>query len=311
MTTPPTKPTQNYIPQWPAKPCRTQHYVQKHMQQEHCSQKCKAVLTAHLNDTIFFLRILATSLFSLSFFISGCTAPDNTILINIPFQLNTEVTGLKDLRFYLHDIRLINKQGVEIPLELEQNEHTQYHNIALIDLRPNATSLQKSLHGQIPAGEYQSITFNLGLPFGLNHANPLKAPAPLNLGELFWTWQLGYKFLRLDIQTTKTAWSLHLGSNGCHSPSALRPPLNTCEQPNLAQITLKNFNPNYDHIAFNLNYLLTGPDNSPEENCMGNYHNKPYCRHILQQLGLNADTGQCENYCANQTVFTITKPPTP
>lgn len=252
-----------------------------------------------------------TSLLCLNFFISGCTVPNNTILINIAFQLNTEATGLKDLRFYLHGIHMINKQGVEIPLELEQNKYTQYHDIALIDLRPNATPLQKSLRGQIPAGEYQGITFKLGLPFALNHTNPLKAPAPLNLGELFWTWQLGYKFLRLDMQTTKTAWSLHLGSNGCHSPSALRPPLNTCEQPNLAQITLKDFNPDYNHIFFNLNHLLTGPDNTPEEDCMGNYHNKPYCRHILQQLGLNADTGQCENHCANQTVFTITKTPAP
>ncbi len=56
-----------------------------------------------------------------------------------------------------------------------------------------------------------------------NHANPAAALAPLNVGSMFWTWQLGYKFLRLDVRrqdSDTSAWSLHLGSEGCQSNAA-------------------------------------------------------------------------------------------
>ena len=36
------------------------------------------------------------------------------------------------------------------------------------------------------------------MPWQLNHQNPLTASSPLNISEMFWSWQLGHKFLRFD-----------------------------------------------------------------------------------------------------------------
>lgn len=230
--------------------------------------------------------------------------------INITFELhnaqNPQQNTVQTLRFYLHNISLINQKGTAIPVELEQHEPHQYHNVALLTLTPNAQSRQATVRGYIPKGLYQDIHFTLGLPFALNHANPLKAPSPLNLGELFWSWQLGYKFLRLDMTTIHGPWSLHLGSTGCHSPSPLRPPANACEQPNLVHIRLKNFNPTHDTIRFNLDRLLEESENNAQENCTGNFRNSGYCRHTLQHFGLDADNGLCLYNCDNQDVFQIT-----
>ena len=103
---------------------------------------------------------------------------------------------------------------------------------------------------------YQALEFDLGVPFERNHANPLTAPPPLNAASMFWTWQTGYKFLRLDLGTD---WSFHLGSTGCVSESAVRPP-EACRQPNRATIRLPAAAAFDGVVAVDLDGLLAGID---------------------------------------------------
>ena len=72
---------------------------------------------------------------------------------------------------------------------------------------------------EIPAGEYQSLRFLVGLNTNLNHADVAKFPAghPLNptVNDLHWSWQGGYIFLALEGLWRNAAgaldgWAYHL-----------------------------------------------------------------------------------------------------
>ena len=45
-----------------------------------------------------------------------------------------------------------------------------------------------------------SLSFNIGVPFAINHQNPLLQESPLNDSSMFWAWRNGYKFVRWDMQ---------------------------------------------------------------------------------------------------------------
>jgi len=76
------------------------------------------------------------------------------------------------------------------------------------------------------------IRFDLGLPFAINHLNPLTQESPLNIPTMFWGWQKGHKFLRLEMETNNDNWLFHLGSVGCKAASPLRAPKQECLYPN-------------------------------------------------------------------------------
>ena len=55
--------------------------------------------------------------------------------------------------------------------------------------------------GSVPEGQYMGLLFDIGLPFDQNHGDPTLAASPLNLTEMFWSWQAGYKFIKIDLST--------------------------------------------------------------------------------------------------------------
>ncbi len=132
-----------------------------------------------------------------------------------------------------------------------------------------------------------SLKFTLGVPFSLNHLLPLTQPPPLNDSSMFWSWQNGHKFLRLDISSPK-AWSFHLGSTGCQSESAMRAPTQPCSNTNLLSVSLDNYQVDKP-IIFNLSRLLAGVDILSDNHCMSQPERQS-CKQILTNL-------------ATQTVF--------
>ena len=113
-----------------------------------------------------------------------------------------------DFRFYVSDVALINEDGNAVPLELEQDGKWQYQNTALLDFEDgtnacdNGTAeMNTTVVGTVPEGDYQSIQFTMGVPEELNHEDAAIAPSPLNLTSMWWNWQGGYKFLRVDMET--------------------------------------------------------------------------------------------------------------
>lgn len=56
--------------------------------------------------------------------------------------------------------------------------------------------------GNVNPGTYANLSFNVGLDATTNHADPITAPAPLNVMDMHWNWNTsaGYKFIKLEGQ---------------------------------------------------------------------------------------------------------------
>ena len=126
----------------------------------------------------------------------------------------------KDFRFYVSNVALIDENGEAVPLELEQDGKWQYQNTVLLDFEDgtaacnNGTSeMNTTIVGTVPEGDYQSLQFTMGVPQDLNHDDAAIAPSPLNLTSMWWNWQGGYKFLRVDMETDEPIATVNNTSN--------------------------------------------------------------------------------------------------
>lgn len=225
-----------------------------------------------------------------------------------PFACGTAYSGIgtgnsqfipADFRLYVSNVRLLSASGEEVPVALEQDNVWQYQNVAMLDFEDGSgpcgngnQALNTSVRGTVPAGVYTGARFDLGLPFDLDHGNASTAPSPLNFTAMFWSWQYGYKFLRVD--TADDKFRVHLGSIGCDAPSPSRPPT-SCTNPNVATVTLNNFNPQHDIVLADLAALLAGNNidsNQPETapGCQSDAGDSD-CVPVFANLGLDFATG--------------------
>lgn len=112
-----------------------------------------------------------------------------------------------DFRFYVSEVALIDESGNVVPVALEQDGMWQHESVALLDFEDqtgacsNGTpEMRTEVVGTVPSGNYTGVMFTLGVPFALNHDDATLAPSPLNLTAMWWNWQGGYKFARIDIE---------------------------------------------------------------------------------------------------------------
>jgi uncharacterized repeat protein (TIGR04052 family) len=246
---------------------------------------------------------------------SGCSrAPPS---INLRFALDDAGRNNRDgsaevvvrnLQFYVHDVALRGADGRWRELKLANAGRWQSDRVALIDLAGSAGAERSAaLHGALAEGgsqRYSAVRFTLGVPFDLNHANPLTAAAPLDRGELFWSWQLGYKFLRADLADGEREWSFHLGSTGCVSASSVRPPSAPCAQPNRIRVQIDDIDPLQAPIRLRLDELVTAMRTVGHAICTGDYARAEGCAEIFTRTGLSVETGTCpEDVCRTQRLF--------
>lgn len=222
-----------------------------------------------------------------------------------------------DFRFYVSDVALIDATGKAVPLKLDQDERWQHRNVALLDFEdrsgPCLTGTQETrdvVKGTMPAGDYRGLRFTLGVPFDLNHADATIAPSPLNLTTLFWNWQAGYKFLRIDLASNgrpqdikpgdmpkfgdragsnRLGFAIHLGSTVCAAESPTKSPAN-CANPNRPVIEFASFDPARDVVVADLGAVLEGVDvdtNQAESpaGCMST-PNDGDCNPLMRNFGL-------------------------
>lgn len=222
-----------------------------------------------------------------------------------PFSCGERYEGLgsagaaftpRDLRFYLHDLRLVEVGGAEVPIELEQDGVWQLDGIALLDFEDassgceNGTPETRSVvRGTVPDGDYLGLRFKLGVPFDRNHANAAVAPSPMNLTSMFWSWNGGYKFLRIDGDVEGLpSWRLHVGSTGCQGD--MMGNVTTCANPNRPEVELSGFDVRSHTVLADLAVLVAGADlahNTPDTppGCMG-APSDPDCASYFGALGL-------------------------
>ena len=227
---------------------------------------------------------------------------------------------IQDLRFFVHDIALIDGMGQAVPLTLAQDGLWQYETLALLDFEDGSAACQDGgtaelnavVVGTIPDGDYVGIRFTLGVPFALNHHAVDAAPSPLNLPSMFWNWQGGYKFARVDLlndNPDSPAWYWHQGSTGCESAGPMEGPTEECARPNRLPVEFTSFDVASDTIVLDLAMLLDGVDVSQNTmdtapGCMSGVTD-PECIALFPKLGLDLDTGACIGDCSDQQVFRV------
>lgn len=200
------------------------------------------------------------------------------------FNYNDRQWQINQFNWFVSDIE-IYQQGhwQSVPLQVNDSQTESVALLRLYDCATDATHAQQlQLAEPQDWRQIDKIRFNLGVPFALNHTNPLQQPSPLNLPSMFWSWQGGHKFLRLDLQSEQGSWSFHLGSVGCQADSAVRSPASACQQPNLFQFELPVTTDG--HIVMQLDRLLVGVELANQTSCTFHYAEQAACQLLLDNL---------------------------
>lgn len=240
------------------------------------------------------------------------------------FDCESEYTGLGtsdsdvtflDFRFYVHDVELVNADGDGVPVTLTQDGVWQYQNLALLDFEndmgtcANGTSeTNATVRGTVPEGEYTGVRFKLGVPFDLNHEDASLAPSPLNLTTLFWSWNGGYKFARIDTLADTgdgvNVVNFHLGSTGCNGSGPTDMPTE-CTNLNVAAVEFEEFDASADTIVFDYAALVAGSDLETDgggaPGCMSGTSD-PECAPMFERLGISLASGEPAD---GQTAFSV------
>ncbi len=212
---------------------------------------------------------------------------------------------LNDMRFYVSRVELIDDSGAAVELELQPDQAWQSTSVAMIDLENgqgaclNGTqAMNDSMTGSAPAGDYRGVRFVVGVPFGLNHANPLTAEAPLDDAAMHWHWRSGYKFLRAGVDHADDGFWIHLGSAGCEGTVQN---ISSCRFPNRVTVQIDDFEPGRDSVVIDLQALTGGTDllDGAATDCISSPAEES-CVAPFRALGLDHASGAAGNA---QSVF--------
>ena len=212
----------------------------------------------------------------------------------------------QQLQFFITNVALKNKQGKWQSWLMKKNAY-QSNNLALIgenctdssykvnNSKQKQSQIENKGHWQIEflashnLQNFIAIRFTLGVPFTLNHLNPLTQASPLNDSSMFWVWQTGHKFLRLELASDNgEQWLFHLGSTGCKSSSVMRSPKGECLQPNRVNVELPLTKHPVSALAFDLNALLNNMLINEQRFCQSSPQNDA-CRPLFSALGLSGN----------------------
>ena len=223
-----------------------------------------------------------------------------------PFACGQVYTGVgttattyepKDFRLYVHNVRLLS-DGAEVPVTLTDDGAWQQDGLALLDfedktgLCSNGTeATHDRLVGTVPDGHYLGLRFTVGVPFEKNHQDVSTATAPLSVSTLFWSWEGGYKFLRMDGRTPglPNGHSFHLGSTGCQTVGPNQ--VTSCQQANRFEVDLADFDPTQpQRVVLDVAALFSGSNMDANQaqtppGCMSAPDDSD-CAPLFQRLGL-------------------------
>jgi uncharacterized repeat protein (TIGR04052 family) len=209
---------------------------------------------------------------------------------------------LLDFKLYVRDVTLVRANGERHALTLEQDGTWQRDALALLDFEDGtgtcdtgSPETHTAVTGTAPAhDDYTALEFKVGLPPEQNHLDGATAPAPLNAPGMWWSWKGGYKFLRLDVRSSKNAAFLfHLGASGCAGSVAEG---FTCASGNQLSVALSGFNPTRNEVVLDVGSLYAGSDldhqvdpaSDSVSGCMSS-SGDPECPAIFEKLGMDLE----------------------
>jgi uncharacterized repeat protein (TIGR04052 family) len=210
----------------------------------------------------------------------------------------TADVAIRDFRMYVHDVSLVRSDGTAVPIALDESSLYQHSGVAFLDFSAKmdadcddpTVETNTVVTGIIPEGAYDGVSFVVGIPFELNHADNAVAPAPLNVSSMYWDWNAGYKFVRIDGTTSEGDGEprVHLGSTGCMADGSGG--IASCTHENRPAISLDSFNPEGHTIAVDLAALFAGSNldtnaATTAPGCMSE-PDDPDCEPLFAALGL-------------------------
>lgn len=221
---------------------------------------------------------------------------------------NKVAAKLRDARFYVQDVALIDAAGKATPVKLAVNEW-QTGPVALLDFENGADGcvggkpMNGVVTGAVPPGKYVGLSFAVGAPPALNHTSIEKAPAPLDSAAMNWSWQTGRKFMKVEVDpkggvtkpdgTKAPTWFLHLGSTECSGNPATGEPA-SCKRSNRAPLSFPAFDPATQAVALDLGVLFGGSNLSKDQGAAVGCMSGPTdadCPPVFARLGLSLETG--------------------
>ncbi|MBK8010418.1 MAG: metallo-mystery pair system four-Cys motif protein [Deltaproteobacteria bacterium] len=242
---------------------------------------------------------------------------------------------LGDARFFVSQIALKDGAGAWVQPTLTAANGWQSSGVALLDFEDKSQAcsdtgtvdVNEKVEFSVPvnasvAQQSKGLRFSVGVPFELNHNDSATQPSPFNVPGMFWSWQGGYKFLKVDwlVDTTSTStasattrWNIHIGSTACSAPAATSPPTAPCGRPNLATIELADFDWRTDEIVVDFGALVENADLSLDHGqapgCMSSPAEPDDCTGVFSALGLGFESGACIDACEGQSVFRVQTAP--
>jgi len=231
--------------------------------------------------------------------------------------------SIEDFRMYVSNFRTLDATGKEHPIALVSDKKWQSATVALLDFENatgpcgelGTTETNSEVNATFDGSGIAALKFSLGVPEAEAHQNVGLAAAPLSLGSMFWGWQAGYKFMRVDFSATgadpampASQWLIHVGSTGCQSAASSVAPTTACARPNRAEVTLVGWQPgktvvvDFASLLANVDVLTNTPATAP--GCMSDPED-PECKLVLANLGLAVATGQCAGGCVSQKLFRL------
>ncbi|PKA15522.1 MbnP family copper-binding protein [Leptospira haakeii] len=247
--------------------------------------------------------------------ISGHGDSHSSSVVTIQHVAGVMPIRLKDLRFYVSGLELVDQDDNIITLDIPNTGVWQYSGVTLLDFEngkgscSGTTETNNIVQTSVENKTYKTLRFTLGVPESLNHIDYSVAPSPLNISGLAWGWTMGYRFfvgefISNDATTIGNAAVLHIGSAGCTESSGVY----SCTNSNRAVIELtptEGFNPFTQRVQFDLKKAVTGWDISTgSKSChsMGAM-DSANCSLVYPNFGLDYSTGNAGS--AAQTVFGI------
>ncbi|WP_196137147.1 MbnP family copper-binding protein [Aliikangiella sp. G2MR2-5] len=221
---------------------------------------------------------------------------------NQSFSKNNRHWQLSQLQFYIYDLKIKgSSRWFRLTNAKDGNQNANADIFLIGEVCGQEANWQILVKNEdLPeTEELDEIEFKVGVPFDRNHLNPITQPYPLNQPDMFWTWQMGYKFFRIELKSKQTIdsdeknliedtnhfWMFHLGSTGCQSPSPVRAPGKECKHPNQVQVQLQNFNIN-QAITLDIGQLIDDINIVDYPGCQSS-PDDPLCEQLLNNVGVN------------------------
>lgn len=207
-----------------------------------------------------------------------------------------------DARLYVYDIELVDLSEQTHPLMLDANAY-QSRGLALLDFEngcgPDGTpGTHTVVTGVAPELDYQAVRFTLGVPKARNFIDLAHAAPPLDVTGMYWVWQSGYRFLKLDGASPIAGggiepFSVHVGASGCPGKNLASPPEGDCLYPNTVTYDLPAFSPTHSSITVDIGDLLADSDlGGPSGGGCLSSPTDPDCVVVFPRIGIGAPEQQ-------------------